>query len=219
MLSTLAFVSALVALFTVRWSRDNYRKYVGLGKSGLPRNVFGWAIATTVSLAARGSDVLSIEIYTKDRNPDRWLRPDAIAVITDQHDNLATIPRREGTRPQISWHVIPHRQISDLPSEYIQEVCLNVCSSLLRTYRAPQVLAQMMKDISNANTSLVSVETSPHERLGDALVINPAIPSPDTSQDCGKRLARNRTYSCGQGPFPACRLVSNGLCNRLVIAH
>ena len=36
-------------------------KYLDLGKSALPRNVFGWALTTAVSLAARGDDRLSTQ--------------------------------------------------------------------------------------------------------------------------------------------------------------
>lgn len=45
------------------------------------------------------------------------------------------------------------------------------------------MLVQEFCDITQANSNLVAVQVSPHERIGDAMLIHPSIPSPHKVAD------------------------------------
>ncbi|KAJ7727326.1 hypothetical protein DFH07DRAFT_852051 [Mycena maculata] len=96
---TLAALTAVVTPLVV----DNYRKFLGLGKSGLsPYGPLGWFVATT--LTGFGRETVSTTEYERDANQERWLK--------------VTVERR-GVRPVTGWHCVPHRQLDRLPTEVI----------------------------------------------------------------------------------------------------
>jgi len=95
--------------------------------------------------------------YIKDGNKDTWIDP-------------TVIPERRGARPLTSWHCIPHRQIDRLPAPSYGE----------------KIVAIFNKH-AEANSNLVKVVISPHERTNNAMVIHPDIPSPHKVAERGLR--------------------------------
>lgn len=85
---------------SIPWARDNYRAYLALGECGLPYNVWGWLLST--SLKPYGRETLSVEMYEEGES---WLDADLI--------------ERRGPRPRTGWHPLPHRQVEKHPAQDI----------------------------------------------------------------------------------------------------
>lgn len=98
-----ATISTALAALLVPWCIGNYRKFYALGHSGLGQGIGGWFIATLVTLTF-GRETLTTAEYDRDPNKETFLK------------DLASIPERRGSRPEIGWHCIPHRQMSRLPT-------------------------------------------------------------------------------------------------------
>lgn len=106
------------------------------------------------SLKPLGRQTLTTEEYDKDPNQDVFLK------------DPASIPERRGARPLTGWHFTPHRQINRIPTQKVAER-----------------LDSIFKTHANANSNLVDVVRSPHERVIDAMIIKPSIPSPHKVAD------------------------------------
>ncbi|KAI5119132.1 hypothetical protein M0805_005738 [Coniferiporia weirii] len=153
-----AIVASLCALLAPLAIR-NFRQYKALGRSGLPNVFVGWVLATL--LKPVGRETTSTDEYERDANKDAWL----VAGNGPRH-----IPSRGRQRPSTGWHFLPHRQTEHFPSEKIKKM-----------------LAAEFRSIADANTHLVEVQVSPHERLGDAMVILASRPSPHAVATTARR--------------------------------
>jgi hypothetical protein len=88
--------------------RRDYQTYISMGPGGLPHNVVGW-LASTLLLRplTLGRDVRSTKPYNESREQ---------SYLPEQFP-----PRREGTRPIIGPHPVPHRQLNQLPAEHVKK--------------------------------------------------------------------------------------------------
>ncbi|KAF8207632.1 hypothetical protein K438DRAFT_1575800 [Mycena galopus ATCC 62051] len=134
-----------IAAVGAPWAIDNYRKFLALGKSGLSAlGPLGWIIALT--LTTFGRETTSTEEYEKAVPEERWLE----------------IPvERRGSRPNMGWHCVPHRQIDRMSLDEIAKR-----------------LDAIFEKRATANPNLVETKLSPHERTIPAMVIHPDIPAP-----------------------------------------
>jgi hypothetical protein len=87
----LGFAAAIIWIF-----RD-YQKWRALGPGGLPANLIGWLKTTRMRL--QKGDPLDTDSYTAQ-----------IGAAGDC-SFLAELPKREGRRPAIAVHPVPHRQL------------------------------------------------------------------------------------------------------------
>lgn len=96
----------LVATAAPAIVRD-YHAYLALGVGGFPHNALGWLMSCATRLLA--AETTSTEQYAADANQRAWLAPDAV-------------PQRDGPRPRIGSHPVPHRQLDQLTSAEIAAV-------------------------------------------------------------------------------------------------
>lgn len=99
-------VVALGLAAAMLWAFRDYRKWRALGPGGLPANVGGWLKTTRMRL--QKSDPLDTDGYTKQ-----------IGSAGDC-SFLEELPKREGDRPTIAVHPVPHRQLNQLVSPEMQ---------------------------------------------------------------------------------------------------
>lgn len=91
----------------VAWCINDYRKFLSLGRGGVPYNIFGWALITfLVRPFALGAQY---SVWTGDYPPK------------GAHDDILDLPVREGPRPQLGG-IVPHRQLSQHPGSSMKQV-------------------------------------------------------------------------------------------------
>ncbi|KAL1658535.1 hypothetical protein GGF50DRAFT_120763 [Schizophyllum commune] len=139
-----AVPATVLSLFIPSMIHD-YRAYLGLGEGGLPYNPIGWILSSTLGLFGR--ETTSIELYDSMPEQRSWL--------------AAPLPQREGPRPTIGKHVIPHRQIDQFPPESFKP--------------AARGLIQALHERHPATTTM---QPSAHEGHAQALFVLPDVPCP-----------------------------------------
>ncbi|MYW00038.1 luciferase family protein [Streptomyces sp. SID3343] len=85
------------------WAVRDYRSWRGLGVGGLPANPLGWL--TTTRLRFRGRD--PFRVSCPGQGP--------VSAV------LVGLPTRDGARPQVARHPIPHRVLGRPASESLRE--------------------------------------------------------------------------------------------------
>lgn len=93
----LAALGGLACAGAGLWAYRDYRAWRALGLGGLPPNVSGWVQTTRWRLMKR--DPFAIDDLPGADGDAGW---------------LANVPRREGGRPKIAPHPVPHRQLTQL---------------------------------------------------------------------------------------------------------
>ncbi|KAL1987305.1 hypothetical protein VTN96DRAFT_4333 [Rasamsonia emersonii] len=129
--SILAVLSATVAPAIYR----DYRDFISLGPGGVPHNVIGW-LGVSLVLCPLGREMFSTEVY--DRNPDKR------SFLSE-----ADVPRREGRRPVVGRHVVPQRQMDQIPGAEIKEKLTAAFTSL---YQQNQHLVKLSTSLHESNT-------------------------------------------------------------------
>lgn len=104
-------VGALGSFVFARAAYADYQVYLGLGPGGMPYNVFGWILTSTV-VRALTVDTLDTRKLESDQDQPRWLREE--------------LPQRQGVRPTMGPHPIPQRQLDQLAPEGVKEVSQNL---------------------------------------------------------------------------------------------
>ncbi|KAL1747406.1 hypothetical protein HDZ31DRAFT_80517 [Schizophyllum fasciatum] len=143
-LAVAAVPAVILTLSIPRLVRD-YRAYLSLGEGGLPYNPIGWLVSRTLSAFAR--ETQSTAIYDKFAEKRYWL--------------AAPLPTREGPRPTIGKHVIPHRQTDQFPPESIKPSARGLMQLLHARYPDTTVMLP-----------------SQHEGHALALFVHPDVHSP-----------------------------------------
>jgi hypothetical protein len=98
----------VVSLGLVPRAYHDYKIFLSYGPGGIPYNVFGWLVAT-VFLGPMRTETLSTAMYEQYEDEKAWLP-------------LGGLSRRGGERPVIGPHVVPQRQLNQIPSKEIQAV-------------------------------------------------------------------------------------------------
>ncbi|KAL1688590.1 hypothetical protein GGG16DRAFT_59583 [Schizophyllum commune] len=155
-LATAAIPASILSLFIPSMIRD-YRAYLSLGEGGLPYNPIGWILSST--LGVFGRETLSLDIYDKMPEKRSWL--------------AASLPQREGPRPTIGKHVIPHRQIDQFPPESLKP--------------AARSLIQLMHERHPTTTRM---QPSAHEGHALALFAVPDAPCPIADKAINQQRGR-----------------------------
>ncbi len=124
----------------VIWIVSDYRAWKSLGKGGVPYNFRGWLMVTRFRLAKR--DPFGTHIYN-----DRIGGP-------DDSVQLDTLPTRQGPRPRIGVHPVPHRQLDQFAEGTMR-----------------QQLDQVFNSFVSANDKRVCFSKSFYEKRNDAVTL------------------------------------------------
>ncbi|KDQ57153.1 hypothetical protein JAAARDRAFT_285205 [Jaapia argillacea MUCL 33604] len=146
----LLFTSLLA--FSAHWLLSNYYAYIALGPGGLPHNIWGWL--WSVAFKALSREGSSTSEYDGDPNGLSWLGD----------GERAALGNREGSRPRKSWHVVPQRQLDQIPDDNMK-----------------RKLETLLQECALKIPDLVELAISPHEKLHQVLVIHSSLPSPHTT--------------------------------------
>ncbi|KAL1747409.1 hypothetical protein HDZ31DRAFT_61324 [Schizophyllum fasciatum] len=148
-------VALLLLLFPA--AKRDYDAFKSLGKGGLPPTPLGWVISRLFGLLAH--DTKSIDVYDTLPEKRQWLSP---------------LPQREGLRPTIGQHVLPHRQVDQFPPETVKA--------------AVRVL---IKDLHRRYPDATRVAPSALEgRTGDGLFVRDEVPCPAAENALSKERGR-----------------------------
>ncbi len=98
--SVAAGAALVVAVGFTVWAVNDFNDWKSLGKGGLEHNLLGWA-SMSVLRPLKGNP-LDIEIFSAGIGA-----PADVQVLND-------LPVREGSRPHIARHPIPHRQLDQI---------------------------------------------------------------------------------------------------------
>ncbi|KAF1996208.1 hypothetical protein P154DRAFT_525777 [Amniculicola lignicola CBS 123094] len=128
---------------------DDYQTFISYGPGGLPHNVIGWIGARVLALVSR--EQLSPSIYDNKSLP-----------YADEPGCLLPgfPPRRTPPRPQLGKHVVPQRQLQQLPGADIKAKFIERYSQLGEQAQAK---------------GLVELRKSVLEREHTAFFVSPAV--------------------------------------------
>ncbi len=88
--------AAVLVAAAAAWSVRDYRRWRALGIGGIPANPIGWSIVSVMRLLVRETRSTDLYRALPDEDPASYLGP---------------LPQRQGTRPALGSHPVPHRQI------------------------------------------------------------------------------------------------------------
>ena len=118
--------AALGSTFLIPPIYHDYLTFTSYGPGGVPTNFFGWVLVRALFQPLR-SEMFSTEVYTR--------QVDALeghGAGGEGYLDLAPEQSRSVTdRPFVGPHVVPQRQLSQLPDEDIKEVCFKFDSELV----------------------------------------------------------------------------------------
>ncbi|KAL2001935.1 hypothetical protein VTN02DRAFT_951 [Thermoascus thermophilus] len=136
-LNLAAIAIATLGLALVPVAYQDYQMFLSYGPGGVPYNVLGW-LGVSLLLAPLGSEMFSVDEY--DRSPDKrsWLS-----------DDEGPIPPREGGRPRVGPHVVPQRQLTQIPPE---EMKLKLTAAVRALYEANRHLLQLRPSVYEKHT-------------------------------------------------------------------
>ena len=106
----MSFTLTLISVFflcLLIWSIIDFRKWKKLGKGGVPYNIFGWLIVT------------AIRPFKRNPFSSKYFEGD-IGSNCDKAD-IDSLPHRNGERPVIAKHPVPHRQLNQIRNDTIKE--------------------------------------------------------------------------------------------------
>lgn len=102
-LTTLAVVGVSSA-----WLRNNWLEFKALGPGGLPYNIKGWLMALVLKALSR--ETRSVGEYDRDPDKSSWF------------EEPESVPVRAGVRPKHGFHVVPARQLDQIPTKEMMKV-------------------------------------------------------------------------------------------------
>jgi hypothetical protein len=102
------------------WVMYDYRQWKALGKGGIPYNLKGWWIV-------QGFKRLAREPFTTDMYLARRDDPEEMS-------RLEQLPYRQGERPKLGKHPVPHRQITQLPDGALKEQTRQLFDAFVQTH-------------------------------------------------------------------------------------
>ena len=106
-MTTTQLILVLFSIGIIIWGYFDYQKWKVLGKGGVPDNLIGWLMVTLTRPLKRNP--FSSQFFEE-----------AIGNNCDTV-GLADLPKRKGDRPVVAKHPVPHRQLSQIGTESIQQ--------------------------------------------------------------------------------------------------
>lgn len=116
-LGTAAFLGTTTILLPAAY-RD-YRTFKSYGPGGLPNNVIGWLVVRLLFQPFRG-EMLDTDVYSRRIDAAEGHGVGGDGYLTLSEEELAV--RSPGKRPEVGPHVVPQRQLTQIPDEDIKDV-------------------------------------------------------------------------------------------------
>ena len=119
------------------WVYRDYQKWLALGPGGLPYNFGGWISTTRMRL--RAIDPLDTGRFQ---------------TVMDDWDEalLEELPSRQGQRPSIGVHPVPHRQLDQLPGENMKREIVSVFDAAVA--RSPEFIEYQLSHFEKRHPAI-----------------------------------------------------------------
>lgn len=101
----------------------DYRLFKSYGPGGVPNNLLGWMTVRTL-FQPFGREMLSTEVYLRRIDAAEGHGRDDDGYLTLSTEQLES--RKKEGRPEVGPHVVPQRQLTQIPDEDAMEVRLFV---------------------------------------------------------------------------------------------
>ncbi|KAJ2961952.1 hypothetical protein NQZ79_g2832 [Umbelopsis isabellina] len=149
--------AAVLGVFAVSIpAYQDYQLYMSYGAGGVPHNAFGWFMSRCL-LTPFSQEMLGTEVYQKKINQ---------GAATTYIEPNGKLPQRSGTNPAMGPHVVPQRQISQLPDDEIK-----------------RKLNEVFYAFARKNSNLLKLAPSRLERHTDAIFLADTVfASPPTPE-------------------------------------
>ncbi|KAJ5666807.1 hypothetical protein N7462_011216 [Penicillium macrosclerotiorum] len=172
---TLALGTAAVlgSAFLLPAAYRDYRTFKSYGPGGIPNNLLGWLTVRTL-FQPFGREMLSTEVYLRriDAAEGHGKGDDGYLTLSEEQLHA----REKDGRPVVGPHVVPQRQITQIPDEDIME---KLCTS----FRA----------FGMRNYHLVKFERSNLEMHADGLFLADHLPITDIAETMKGEVAHLHT--------------------------
>lgn len=137
-LTAAALAAAIGLVPTLSYAARSYRKWLALGRSGIPYNIFGWATQALLQLIAR-HDVRDPAPFARASLQPKY-GPQGRVGFIDASASSSPLPERKGSRPDVPGYVAPQRQISEQGSAEMQANMRRFLQEIASTNSATVVL-------------------------------------------------------------------------------
>jgi len=117
-MTTSTLIAGILLLGILVWSFLDYRKWLALGKGGVPHNLIGWLMVTATRPIKRNP------LATKFFEEDIGKPCDSIG--------FTTLPKRTGSKPSIAPHPVPHRQLDQIGIKTVRQNLKNNFDALVQ---------------------------------------------------------------------------------------
>lgn len=97
----------------------NYQAWLAMGPGGMPYNIFGWAIQSTIGLFL-SNDLLSTKVYTDSKTVETY------GSFSNKRFIVGELRQREGIPPTVQLFVAPQRQDGEGSSKRIRVVSISI---------------------------------------------------------------------------------------------
>lgn len=106
----------------------DYQTFKSYGPGGLPNNVIGWMTVRALFQPFK-AEMISTEVYVQriEATEGHGKGEEAEAYLGLSEEQLAM--RRGDGRPVVGPHVVPQRQVTQIPEDDVMEVCIFLRSS------------------------------------------------------------------------------------------
>lgn len=117
---TLTATAALLAsIFVLPAAYRDYRLFNSYGPGGVPNNALGWILVRTLF------QPFGREMFSTDEYVQRVAAAEGHGKGDDGFLVLSREQLRCGERPVVGPHVVPQRQLTQVPDEDVMQVCLD----------------------------------------------------------------------------------------------
>jgi hypothetical protein len=118
---TLSAIALLTTTLLLPSAYRDYKIFKSYGPGGVPNNALGW-ILVRVFFQPFGREMLSTDEYVRRIAAAEGHGKGDEGFLTLSEDQLGI--RRENGRPVLGPHVVPQRQLTQVPDEAVMEVCI-----------------------------------------------------------------------------------------------
>ncbi|EED14431.1 conserved hypothetical protein [Talaromyces stipitatus ATCC 10500] len=155
--------AVVIAAMSTSAYRD-YGVFISYGPGGPPHNALGWFMSRFLATPF-GQEMFNTGMYTRRMQNGENA---SYIILTDG----GQLPRRHGERPVIGPHVVPQRQLSQMPSANIQK-------DFVADFYA----------LAGKNSHIIKVARSKAERQSDAMSLVDSVPRTQEASQTGGEIA------------------------------
>lgn len=194
----LGTAAVLGSAFLLPTAYRDYRIFKSYGPGGVPNNILGWMTVRAL-FQPFGTEMLSTEVYVRriDAAEGHGRGDEGYLTLSTEQLEL----RKEEGRPEIGPHVVPQRQVTQIPDEDVMEV--RSCDGAMCREDGRMIFANIdlfaqkfrsrFRSFGLKNHHLVKFQRSNLERHAEALFLADHLPITDLATTMQGEIAHIHT--------------------------